>query len=331
MCVIIHQPPNGHLEKETAKNLWKVNSDGGGFSFIHPGTNKPEVYKDMEFQPFWSKLEHARSTFSKKDFLIHMRIATHGSVCLENTHPFVINPHTVMAHNGVINQVAKDEKLSDTRVFIRDVLPELPPTWLDSPHLVQMVESFIGYSKLMFLTSDPNLQKQVYILNKHKGVEKDSMWFSSTAGLYTTTKPWKAKPIAVPATYRHKVWINGEEVEFDEYQRRQQQAKQKEAVDAVATAKKALNQYRRNTGLTKPITSDPVGQGFVCLGCDEDLDNEGNCECWFKACIDCMEIANDCKCKGGFSLNLQYIDEMFPQYQGEEYDPDLYLQILKNL
>jgi glutamine amidotransferase len=186
MCVIVRQPRGAYLDKERAKRLWKQNSDGGGFAWI--GDNgEIETRKFMEFHEFWPNFESTRSTYTDREYLLHMRIATHGSVRIENVHPFRIDEHTVMAHNGVlpwkIRPGAGDDR-SDTLVLAEDWLPSLPGDWLDNPILVAMVEDLIGSSnKLMFLTNSPELSHNVYILNSEAGTEIDGMWFSNSIGV----------------------------------------------------------------------------------------------------------------------------------------------------
>ena len=198
MCVIIHQPRDAHLEKKRAKRLWDINSDGGGFAFINDA-GSIETYRFMEFKEFWPTFENVRSEQPQRDYLLHMRIATHGTVDLNNVHPFTVNEGMVMAHNGIIRGVPdfRDGR-SDTKVFIDEVLPRLPENWLDDVYLTEMVEEWIGWSKLMFLTNNPDLEKSVYILNKRSGLETDGMWFSNTHGVNVWKKPKTTK--ALPAS-----------------------------------------------------------------------------------------------------------------------------------
>ena len=189
MCVICIQPADKYLDRDTAKAMWTTNPDGGGFAYINDqGTITVE--KHMTFKRFWGAFENARSTHRDKDFLVHMRIATHGEVNLDNVHPFVVDENTVMAHNGIIHGVEDDptNQMSDTRVFIKDVLPELPPTWLDSKYMGAMVSEWIGWSKLAFLTVNPDLNGRIYVVNEHKGNWDNGMWFSNLNHKRTVTK-----------------------------------------------------------------------------------------------------------------------------------------------
>lgn len=182
MCVIVHQPKGSYLSQNTAKIMWERNPDGAGWAFINDD-NEFSTGKAMSFGQFWRGFEQARSKNRDKDFLVHFRIATSGRIHIENTHPFEVDEHTLMAHNGMLNNIVgyidKAAEFSDTRVFVRDILPELPKNWLDNKTLVDMVEDYIGGSKLMFLTKNPDLEKSVYILNKDQGKDVRKMWWSN--------------------------------------------------------------------------------------------------------------------------------------------------------
>ena len=182
MCVIVHQPRGTHLEKDRAKRLWAANSHGGGFCYINDN-QVIQVEKSMFFEDYWRKFERARSEFPERDFLLHMRIKTHGKVSLANTHPFYVSDQTVMMHNGILSQMPDHAEMSDSRVFIEKVLLDLPETWLDNRYLEDMVDGFIGWSKLAFMTTNPDLDHEVYLINEISGQWDDGMWFSSASGV----------------------------------------------------------------------------------------------------------------------------------------------------
>ena len=118
MCVIASIPAGKDINNDTIDRMWKRNPDGGGISWIEDG--KVQVFKTMELIPFKQKFKEVLSKYGDSDILVHMRIATHGSVCIENNHPFYIDTQTVFAHNGIMpsefHPPAKSD-LSDTRYF----------------------------------------------------------------------------------------------------------------------------------------------------------------------------------------------------------------------
>lgn len=209
MCVIVHSPKGTSIDKDRAERLWTRNPDGGGFAYLKAdGTFG--IQKTMDFKDFWQRYRGTLNNFPESDFLIHMRIATHGTICIENNHPFVVNPTTVMAHNGIISWMPKGGELdirSDSRMFVDELLPTLPETWLDTPLLRRMVEQAIGTSKLVFHTNNPALSKNVYILNEHAGDWIDDMWFSNTFGVREYTSMARTGTAGVWSNYdQNRKW-----------------------------------------------------------------------------------------------------------------------------
>ena len=196
MCVIIFQDKGTYLEKDRAKRLWHANPDGGGFAFFDDKGDL-QIKKSMFFNEFWTSFEQARSQFPKRDYLIHMRIATHGNVNLDNVHPFKIAPKQALAHNGIFNKVPDgpiDGSMSDTRMFISTVLPSLRQNWIDNLTTFEMVEDYMGWSKMAILNNNPRLKQNIYLFNETGGVWVDGMWFSSRQGIEIEL-PWKETAI----------------------------------------------------------------------------------------------------------------------------------------
>ena len=118
---------------------------------------------------------------STSPFLVHFRIATHGSVDIHNCHPFRVTENKVMIHNGMIPVVLdKNDKRSDTRVFAENYLSKLPANWPDDPYMVDMVEDYItNGSKIALLSTDT--QYVGYILNQKLGhwTDENGIWWSN--------------------------------------------------------------------------------------------------------------------------------------------------------
>ena len=308
MCVIIHQPKGAYLTKEEAQRAWTRNPDGGGFAFINDD-NAIQFYKSMDFDEFWRTFERSRSDYPKRDFLVHMRIATHGTVDIENTHPFLVGTYTVMAHNGILYDVPEyNDGRSDTRVFIDEVIPELPGNWLDSYYLRTMVSEFIGDSKLMFLTNDPALKENVYIINKRQGEEVDGMWMSNVYHRPKSRQYAPASHYSWYDDYGYSKWDDDDKDDTKATEILVDVTKPSEdwAWDDATDIK--FLERRRESGYTKELIymskagSQPA---FYCMGCDEMVDKEsGECRCYNKLCVECENFAGMCECSGGYSQNL---------------------------
>jgi hypothetical protein len=98
-----------------------------------------------------------------------------------------MNDNVAVLHNGVINCVIKDKKMSDTAAFVRDYLGNLPRNWQDNEFLWDMVEDYCSGSKLVVLTNDPEAEYSAYIINESSGHWADGVWYSNSS--YSCAKP----------------------------------------------------------------------------------------------------------------------------------------------
>jgi hypothetical protein len=287
MCVIIHQPKGAHIDKETCRKLWQTNPDGGGFAFVNDD-DELVVEKAMDFKTYWSLFEQARSANSGKEFMLHMRIATHGSVHIKNVHPFVVDGDTVMGHNGIIHGVPDyDDDRTDTEVFISEVLPQLPDGWQDNFYLSDMVEEWIGWSKLMFMSVSPHLEKNIYRLgdwDQYKG-----LFLSNLNGL----EKKKVKATAV-TTYRD--WGHGSETSehWSEWEGRLEDIESAWEADMFEDQLKA---ERKTMGIDHAIIE--MSGDWDCYGCNMPVDlTTAECMCWDLVCGECWQFVANCKAQG---------------------------------
>lgn len=182
MCIIASVPAGALVTEAQLEEMWNRNSDGGGVAYFDDG--KIVTEKSMDKKKFIARVLDIQEKYGHRDMLVHMRIATHGSVCLENNHPFQVNKNTVMAHNGIMPDAfippAKSD-LSDTRFFIEYFMKHIPTSKLDDPYFVDMVDGMInhGYgNKLVFMTSAPT-KYDTYIIGEYHGTWDEGVWFSN--------------------------------------------------------------------------------------------------------------------------------------------------------
>lgn len=182
MCIAIYHDQSCPLDPEAFENSWSNNPDGGGFAYFDE-SNELVIKKSMNKGQMYDQYYKAIEEYGDKSpFLVHFRIATHGTVDLANAHPFRVNANTVLIHNGMIPTIMdKKQKRSDTRVFVEEYLPRLPKNWLDDKYLFDMVQEYIGASKLVIMTNDPKLDSYLYIVNEKMGHwSKDGKsWYSN--------------------------------------------------------------------------------------------------------------------------------------------------------
>ena len=178
MCIIAMIPAGKQINKNTLENMTNNNPDGSGIAWIQD--NKIKTYKTMDNDKFINKALEVQSKFCKEsDILIHCRIATSGKTDLDNCHPFKISNDTVFAHNGVLNCVDATDKVSDTRMFNKALLKQLKPEFLDNVTTRKLIGEIIRSDKLAFLTVNPKLKRNSYIINRDLGEKENRVWFSN--------------------------------------------------------------------------------------------------------------------------------------------------------
>jgi hypothetical protein len=182
MCILSYfptgiQPVEDHLINGA---IW--NKDGHGWAIIHRGdlTIGKSMSPERAIDAFMT--ERARKPDGPAMF--HSRWATHGTVNLDNVHPFYVgrDRRTVLAHNGILSAPAlphAGDHRSDSWKFAETILPK----WgrVDSPFTSQRISRFLGgYNKIVVLTANPTYKHASYIFNAEAGIFlDDGTWHSN--------------------------------------------------------------------------------------------------------------------------------------------------------
>lgn len=110
MCIIAVSPIGEKVSREVFRRMWRANDDGFGMLFrTKEGIGL--IKGLMDFQEAW---EHYTDLPDGVPHVLHFRLATHGGVRPELTHPFIVHENSplylrgvvrapVLAHNGVWN------------------------------------------------------------------------------------------------------------------------------------------------------------------------------------------------------------------------------------
>tara|TARA_R110000822_G_scaffold86028_3_gene200788 strand:- start:468 stop:1358 length:891 start_codon:yes stop_codon:yes gene_type:complete len=181
MCIAIYKPASKIISKETLEQCYNSNPDGAGFMYAED----KKLYTQKGFFTF-KNFYKAYKQHETKQAAIHFRIKTHGQINKENCHPFLINDSLGFIHNGIISGYGDSDK-SDTIRFNEKVFQPLVSKWgnlaLFQDPMIQLIETTIGYSKLVFLDRHGNHT----IMNEAKGTWDDGIWYSNTS--YKQPKP----------------------------------------------------------------------------------------------------------------------------------------------
>lgn len=171
MCIAILNL-TGKIDRDILQRCWNANKDGAGMAYLQNG--KIQIFKVLNsFESFWNAYDKRRDKVTGP-FMLHFRIKTHGLTNLDNCHPFKLSHNSAMCHNGIISNEATDGQLSDTRLFIQNVINGLPKSWLKNQSIIRLIEGYIGYSKLIILEGN-----KWHIINEDMGTWDDGNWFSN--------------------------------------------------------------------------------------------------------------------------------------------------------
>jgi hypothetical protein len=180
MCIAILTTPGTYITKTQFQNSWENNYNGAGFMY-NDDNNKLHVVKEMlNWETLYKKYEKAREKYPNATFGLHFRISNRGVINRENCHPFKVNNELAFIHNGTVMNVDSHHAKSDTNIFNREILRKLPQIdvdYLDNPAVKQILEEFIGRSKMVFLDNYGNFS----ILNEfeHGGYWENGIWYSN--------------------------------------------------------------------------------------------------------------------------------------------------------
>lgn len=198
MCVFCVVPPNVTPTKTMLEDSALNNPDGFGFAIAIPSEQRIHVEKTMNADTSISRFLEMRAKYPQGYAIWHARIATHGSVTVDNCHPFYVayDNRTVLFHNGVLPiDEPKGDKRSDTRIFAEDILPAIGGLKsLDNDNVFKLVEGFANGSKLAFLTVDPTSKHELYMVNDHLGfTDSSGVWWSNRTCYLATPNYYSPK------------------------------------------------------------------------------------------------------------------------------------------
>lgn len=193
MCIIVYKnKAEGKFIDSNLKAALDYNPDGIGI--MYPKYNgRMEVIKGLGSDA------EKREMFDKHfndvpKAALHLRYTTVGDTNLNNCHPFQVcsfeedGVDLWMMHNGTIHAAPDyDEGMSDTYHFVEYYLRDIirgNPDILRNSHFIDMVETYIDDSKLLFMDG----WGHTVIVNEELGETVDECWLSNTYSIAGATR-----------------------------------------------------------------------------------------------------------------------------------------------
>lgn len=190
MCVIVRKPKGIEVAENVLRSCWQHNPNGAGFMYVENG--KIVVVKGLMKLKYFLQVYQEHQP-KDKEVVIHFRLATHGQINPEQTHPFIVANRLGMVHNGMIDfrdsdencytrvpyKVKKEEDESDTIQFCKRILDKLPGNFEDNEGIVDLLNQYLisENSTVLLLDKSGNILKLGY---DGDAEELDGCWFSNT-------------------------------------------------------------------------------------------------------------------------------------------------------
>ena len=149
MCVIIIKAAGQQLPTDTElRNAHRRNPHGCGF------VSKSHHYKGMNFETF---LKYIHKVPKEEACIIHFRLATHGSKCKANCHPF--NRGNIwFAHNGILSIRPEGDMTDSETAFQNIIYPAIQKYGFKSSYVTRVIDKIIGYSKFAMMDENGNVR-----------------------------------------------------------------------------------------------------------------------------------------------------------------------------
>lgn len=199
MCVAVYKPAATTLTKADIIDMYCQNPDGLGVMWCD--NDGLQVYRALprSEEEAW-QMYHALP-LNERDAVLHFRWATHGSVRVENTHPFQVIDGLYMVHNGVLSVASLHLDCggdrTDSEAYIDAYLRPLlrraadPLSMVTDTPFRSLIGSHIGTNKFVFMDS----KGRVSIVNKHLGA---TIRRGKTGDFWASNTNWEA---VIPKSY----------------------------------------------------------------------------------------------------------------------------------
>lgn len=121
----------------------RLNPHGFGFA------TKDRIYKTLSFEDFKREI---KTISVHETAILHFRYATHGSIKLENCHPFKDEESGVsFAHNGILDIKPIDDMTDSETAFRKRIVPIIRTSGFQSTEFIFENYKIIGGSRFAYI------------------------------------------------------------------------------------------------------------------------------------------------------------------------------------
>ena len=185
MCIIAYKPAGVQPPSESVlSNCFDANPDGAGLAIIRPSSDAVDIYKG--FMNYDSFRDFAKAIGTPDDIVgYHFRIATSGGTRPENCHPFPLSSYPedlralsfhsrfAVLHNGVLGKGDDKLHLSDTMLYVKNVLAPRYPQSVDAER--EAIAKETKGSRVLLMDG----REHKAIMTGDGWVQSDGLWFSN--------------------------------------------------------------------------------------------------------------------------------------------------------
>jgi hypothetical protein len=178
MCLLVARLSGSSWlpSSEEFNNAWSANPHGFGVSWK---SDQLWINKTLDKESAQNML---RDIPDGSPFIMHWRMATHGSKSVENCHPWsILKGQWVGAHNGILTRQKCIADMTDSQSFMLGLTGTEP-----NVRGIEMAISRLGYGKMAFLSQ----LGEVRIANEKEGEWriKGQVWESNSS---MDSRPWR--------------------------------------------------------------------------------------------------------------------------------------------
>lgn len=168
MCVIIFKPAGKPMPDMSILDACATcNPHGYGF------VSHKRHYKTMDYEDFLTELSKVKDN---ENCLIHMRIATHGSVGTKNCHPFIKGSVAFM-HNGTLSIPVSNDMTDSETAFTKYIYPAIRKHGFLSTEVSNVIRNIRETSRFALMQNGI-----VRMFGDFKQI--GDYWFSNTHWMY---------------------------------------------------------------------------------------------------------------------------------------------------